>query len=192
MARLQFNAVCLLSLAMTVGCASKPQTSRLTSDDLIVASDKMVQSLGKSEFLAGRTPGSPPVVIITNKVENLTDNIIPVGEQWMTVARVQNGLPMQQFSQSRNVKFVLPPERRRMAAAAGGVEVPDGGGLVPTHVLAAQFTSSARTNQDKSGNVVRKQDYYYLEFKLTEVQGREIVWSDAFEFKREAAGLLID
>lgn len=183
----------LATLLLGVGCASnQPQSSRLTSDDMLVAGDKMKQSLAASEFLAGRTPQSSPVVVMTNKVENLTDTIIPVGQQWSTVLRIQNAQPVQELAKQRNVKFVVPPERAEMAAGTG-LEIADvGSGLRATHVLSATFTSSARTNQDKGGLVTGKQDYYYLEFKLTEVQSRELVWSDAFEFKRQAQGILID
>jgi hypothetical protein len=191
--RLALFSLLLSTVALSGGCAaSKGETSRLQDDDLLVASNKMKDSLGSSDFLRDRTPASPRVVVVTDKVENLTDSIIPVGQQWATVLRVQNGLPMQQLSKQKNVKFVVPPERAAMAKGTG-VEVADiSQGLRPTHVLTASFTSSSRTAQDKSGVINRKQDYYFLEFKLSDIQGGEIVWSNAFEFKREATGNLID
>jgi hypothetical protein len=189
---LQVVCIAMVALAGLMGCASNaPQTSTLQSDDLLVAGNKMKDSLAASDFLADRGPTSPPVVIMTNKVENLTDSIIPVGQQWSTVLRVQNALPVQQFAKTKNIRFVVPPEREEMAAAAG-LRVADLGRTPATHVLSAQFLSSARTTEDKSGVITGKQDSYYLEFKLTDVQSRELVWSDAFEFKRAAKGILID
>jgi hypothetical protein len=174
------------------GCAaSKGQSSRLTDDDLLVASDRMVASLAASDFLAGRAPDSPPVVVVTNKVENLTDQIIPPAKQWESVLRVQNALPVQEFSKKHNIRFVVPPEREEFAQGSG-LPVADTGGLKPTHVLTATFTNAARVGQNKGGLIQNRQDYYYLEFRLTEVQGRELVWADAFEFKREARGNLIN
>jgi hypothetical protein len=173
------------------GCAaSQGQNTRLTDDDLLVASNRMVESLAASDFLEGRTPASPPVVVVTNKVENLTDQIIPQGKQWATVLRVQNALPVQEFSKQHNIRFVVPPEREDMAQGSG-VPVADGGGLQPTHVLTATFTSAARVG-GKKDLIQARQDYYYLEFRLSEIQSRELVWADAFEFKRQATGTLIN
>lgn len=173
------------------GCsASQGQSTRLTDDDMLVASDRMVASLAASDFLAGRTPDSPPVVIVTNKVENLTDQIITPAKQWSTVLRVQNALPVQEFSKKYSIRFVVPPEREDMAQGSG-LPVADAGGLTPTHVLTATFTSAARVGENK-GLVQNRQDYYYLEFRITEVQGRELVWADAFEFKRQATGTAIN
>jgi hypothetical protein len=181
-----------MALAISAGgCqASQGQDTRLTEDDLSVTSQRMVDSLAASDFLAGRAPSSPPVVIVTDKVENLTDQIITPAKQWSTVLRVQNALPVQEFGKKRNIKFVVPPEREEMAQGSG-IPVADTGGLKPTHVLFATFTSSART-RDKGGLITGKENYYYLEFKLLEIQSRELVWSDAFEFKRKATGTVIN
>jgi hypothetical protein len=188
--RMHIKTMAMLCIALLagVGCqASEGQSSRLTQDDLLEASNRMIESLAKSDFLEGRTASSPQAVIVTNKVENLTDQIIAPGEQWSTVLRVQNAMPVQEFSKKYNIKFVVPAEREAMAKGLG-MQLASTGGTQPTHTLTATFTSSVRTSDNKGGLVTSRQDYYYLEFKMFEIQSRELIWSDAFEFKRKAQG----
>lgn len=190
--QLKFVLALCAALLVGAGCqASKGESSRLTQDDLLVTSNKMIDSLAKSDFLAGRNAESPRAVIVTNKVENLTDQIIAPGEQWSTVLRVQSGMPVQEFSKKYNIRFVVPPERESMAKGHG-MQIASTGGSTPTHTLTASFTSSARTSDNKGGLVTSKQDYYFLEFKIFEIQSRELVWSDSFEFKRKASGTVIN
>ena len=81
-------AVLVLALA---GCASPgPQSTKLTTDDLLYTSDQMREKLGGSAVLSGRTAGSPAMVIVTDKVVNLTDDIITPAEELMIVARVRH------------------------------------------------------------------------------------------------------
>ena len=164
---MQIKVLAMLCLALLVGAgcqASTGQTTRLTQDDLLETSNRMIDSLAKSDFLEGRTASSPLAVIMTNKVENLTDQIIAPGEQWSTVIRVQNAMPVQEFSKKYNIRFVVPPERESMAKGLG-LQIPSSGGTKPTHTLTASFTSSARTSDNKGGLVTSRSDYYYLEFK---------------------------
>mgnify|MGYP006969559901 CR=1 FL=1 len=52
---------------------------------------------------------------------------------------------------------------------------------------------TARTvREGDAGPINRRLEYYYLEYEITDVQGRELVWTDKFEFKREAVGVQID
>jgi hypothetical protein len=176
-----------------LGCRSPGRTTVLTHDDLDVATREMAASLAASSFLADRAPDSPPIVVTINKVENLTSDIIPPAEQWMTMARLQGSLPIRQLSRDRNIRFQIPPERRRLVEGAGGRVPPEQQQqYVPTHVMTALFRSSTRTGRDGKGHVDVRQDYYLLQYQITELQSRQIVWEDAFEFKREASGLLID
>lgn len=183
--------ILLSSSMLLIGCASGGESSQMTTEDVKFTVDKMADSLAGSEFLTGRTASSPPVVIVTNKVENLTQQIIPPAEQWMIISQLQTAMPIKQLAQSRNVRFVIPPERKDMAGSTG-LEVADSGALTPTHALTAKFTSTVRTGNMKGGHMNSKQDYYYLNFQITPIQTREIVWSDAVEFKREAKGVLFD
>ena len=67
-------------------------------------------------------------------------------------------------------------------------------GITPTHVVKAIYRSSTRTVRNSDGNVNRRQEYYTLQYQLTDITGREVVWTDSFEFKRQTGkgGLAID
>lgn len=186
------RVVAAILACLMIGCEAQPQSSRLRASDFEFTITKMAESLAASTFLAERTPESPPVYITINKVENLTSDIIPVAEQWMLVARVQEGLPLRELSKQKNIHFQITPEQHQMLREAGF----DGDlGLAPatTHVMTAQFLSTPRTAPHKTEDYVNlRQDYYYLEYAITNVDTRQIEWNDSFEFKRVAAGLTID
>jgi len=186
----------LLLLALSLaGCASTNDT-RLTGDDFDVTTAKMAESLTHSAFFAERSPASPPVYVVINKVENLTTDIIPPAEQWMLMARIQGALPIRQLGKNKAVFFIIPPEREPMATGAGyrGDFSHAPAGITPTHVLKATYRSSTRTARDSDGNINRRQEYYTLQYQLTDVAGRDIVWTDMFEFKRQtkSGGIAID
>lgn len=173
-------------------CATAPQTTRLRASDFDVTVEAMVASLADSAFLRDRGPDSPRIYITTNKVENLTNDLIPVAEQWMLIARVQGALPTRQLAEQKNIRFQIPPEEVQMLRQAG-FDASINSGPATTHVMTAVFRSAPRLARGlNSGLVDGRTDYYYLEYSITDVVSREVVWTDAFEFKREARGLAID
>ncbi len=151
----------------------------------------MVDSLARSSFLADRDEHSPPIYIVIDKVENLTTDLIPEAEQWMLMARVQGSLPVQDLARRKNIHFLIPPEREPLLRGAGYQgDLPTG--PKATHAMMALFEAATRAGTNDEQYHDRRADYYYLEYKITDIQTREIQWSDKFEFKREAKGLAID
>ena len=191
---LVFSALLCASAVSVSGCRSGGETTVLTHDDLDVATQEMANSLAGSAFLADRGPDSPPIIVTINKVENLTSDIIPPAEQWMLMARLQGSVPIQHLSRQKNIRFQIPPERRELLASHGAVLAPDQDpAYLPTHVMKAIYRSSTRTvRDDEDGLIDRRQDYYTLQYQISGIETRQIVWEDSFEFKREAAGLIID
>ena len=189
-----FSVAAVLGLVQLSGCQAGGQTTELRHDDLNVATAEMAASLAASDFLAGRGPDSPPIVVTINKVENLTSDIIPPGEQWMLMARLQGSQPIRQLSRDKNIRFQIPPERRKLLAGADVRLTPEQAQeYEPTHVMKAIYRSSTRTVRgERKGHIDRRQDYYTLAYQISDIRGRKIEWEDSFEFKREAAGLIID
>ncbi len=186
------GCVVLMLLVVMLGCGTSPQSTRLRASDFDVTVDKMVASLANSDFLRDRGPDSPRIYVTTNKVENLTNDIIPVAEQWMLIARVQGALPTRQLAEQKNIRFQIPPEEVQMLRRAG-FDASINSGPATTHVMSAVFRSAPRLERAlASGLVEGRTDYYYLEYTLADVTTGEIEWNDAFEFKREARGLAID
>lgn len=185
--------VAMLAVVVLGGCKSAPPSSTdFTQDDLDVTVNEMAASLAGSDFLKNRTAQSPRIVLVTNKVRNLTDNIMPTTERWMMIARLQSTLPIRTMADQKNIVFVMPPERFAELRRNGfDQELPQG--LEPTHVMTATFLSSRRAAREGSDKITSvKSNFYYLEYSITAVNSREILWTDAFEFGRKATGNIID
>lgn len=183
----------LLFGVLLTGCSAPPRSTRLTLGDLNAAHEKIVASLAGCDFLKDRGQESPQAVIVINKVLNLTTDIIPPGEQWMHVARLQGALPLQELAKRENIVFVLPPERISSLREAG-FDVDSGGALKPTHVMSAEFRSIRREQRtaDDLGQVTGITDFYDLRYTILNLETRQIEWTDSFEFQRQALGLRID
>ena len=99
---------------------------------------------------------------------------------------------MQQLSKNKNIHFLIPPERKPLLDSAGYTGPLDTSEPTPTATLTATFRASPRTVRDSNDNVNSREDYYYLEYRLFDINSREVLWTDKFEFKRQAKGLAID
>lgn len=183
--------VLAMALCMILACATTPRSTRIQLDDFNAAAAKMAQSLASSRFLAERRPDSPRIIVTVNKIENLTDDIITPAEQWMFIERVRTTLPIETLRKQKNITFQIPVEQQRMLAR-DGFDVDPFAGPKPTHVMKAVFLSAPRMVRNDDDNINRRQDFYYMEYTITDLNTRQLVWSDTFEFKREAVGLLID
>ncbi len=174
-------------------CAPKPgQHTRLEADDLESLVQHMVQSLAASDFLRQRTVRSSPIRIVIDKVENLSSDLVTEAEQWMVVARVRGAVPLAEFSRSKNIAFQITPQRHATLRRAGFV-ADLGAADPPTHTMAATFRSLRRAGSTRRGHTTDlRADTYYLEFRITDVHTRALVWLDEFSFTRQARGLLID
>lgn len=192
-AKALFWALLAASAATVVlaGC-HKPQSTRLSLGDLNALVAQMASRLAGSDFLRDRTSQSPPITVVINKVENLTYDVIPPAEQWMLMARVRASLPIQTVGRQKNVFFQITPERVA-ALREMGFEVDQEPAPPATHLMTATFRSSERIGGGKAGEPANvREDYYYLEYRIVELASGRVVWSDAFEFKRQAKGRLID
>ena len=189
--RLQRLFVVLFCLVL-MGCQSTPRTTDFTQDDLDVTVSEMAASLAASDFLSDRTSASPRIVLVTNQVRNLTDNIMTSAERWMAIARLQSTLPIRTMADQKNIVFMLPPERVE-DLKNNGFEVPLESTLEPTHLMTATFYSSEQAAREAGDRITTiRKNFYYLEFSITDLEGRELIWKDAFEFGRQAYGNIID
>ncbi len=183
----------LLAVAMgvAVGCTAAPKSTRLTADDFAVTEAKMRDDLAQSDFLRERSPDSPPMIIVVDRVENLTSDVIPLAEQWMAVYRVIDALPIRELRETKNIRIILPRQRYEMLADKGLALAPDGG-LKATHLMYAEFRSSSRATRSEGQLTDRRMEHYLLTYRITDTVGREIGWASNFEFRRIARGDVID
>jgi hypothetical protein len=189
-ARPALMAAVLLCVVLT-GCQTTRST-RLTIGDLNHVVAEMEAKLLASDFVQDRGPDSPRAIIVINKVQNLTDDVISPGEQWMMMARVRAKLAGSQLRRIKNITFQIAPERFELLRQSG-FDGDLGPTDPPTHAMTAAFRSATRTVVDpKTGFANRREDYFYIEYAIQDLQTRDIVWTDKVEFKREAKGLVID
>ncbi|HYE62584.1 MAG TPA: hypothetical protein VD997_11370 [Phycisphaerales bacterium] len=180
-------AVILFTLvAMVGGCAAPARSTQMTSADLDETTAVMAQKLSASRLLAERTPDSPKMVIAIAKVQNLTSDLIPEGEQWMLMEKVKGSLPLLNLGRERNVAFVIPAEHLSAAKRAG--TLPEEAALArnPTHEMTATFLSGTRmAGKDRT-------DAYLVEYRITSLSTGALEWVETFEFKRAASGIAYD
>lgn len=133
------------------------------------------------------------MVIVINKVENLTTDLIPPAQQWMLMARLRGALPIQELADRRNIVFQVEPQRWALVREAG-FDGDLGTAKPPTHVMSAVYRSARREVRDpkEHGAVVAVTDLYDLRYTITNLQTRQIEWTDDFLIKRYARGLRID
>jgi hypothetical protein len=189
------RALLFLLLLPLCACASRaPRSTRITGGDYEVLIPEIVSQLASSDFLRDRGPESPPIIVTTERVRNLTTDLMPVAEQWMLVNRVQTSLPLLELAKQKNVRFQIPPERVELLRAkgfeVGGRGTP--GYRAPTHVMTAEFRSATRVGRLQGRLSDVRAEYYDMEFQIFDVNTRELAWSGACAFHREARGKLID
>lgn len=171
-------------LANLAGCASTPQSSRLAVDDIEFTAKELAAKLADSGFLRDRTGESPRMVVAIHKVENLTADVIPEADQWYMMVRVRDSASMESLRRLRNIVFVVPAER----TGAGAIDREFGaaGGRRPTHEMSATYHAAVRSaGRDRT-------DAYLCEMRITNLDTRELVWTDSVEFKKVAAGRSYD
>jgi hypothetical protein len=188
------------SLILTLGllpallcCCSAPQSTRLTAGDMDEVAVRMAASLRRCPALAARGPDSPLWVVTIDKVTNLTSDVMSEGEKWYIMARVQGLLPMASLRQEKNIRFVIPAERRdamladpNIGTKAGELTDAFAAGRTPTHTLEATFRSITRAD------ATHRTDAYLCQFQLLDLRSASPPWVDQFEFQRAASGHLWD
>ncbi len=179
----------LLAFVFLVGCASTPQSSRITTDDLQTMASEMAESLRASDFLAQRNASSPPVYVSIDKVLNLSSDVLPEAERWRVMHDLRGRFPITSLWTEKQVRFVLPPERVQQYRLSTSGEDYDalGSDRRVTHTITATFYSSTRTAAGES-----RTDSYYCGFQMIDLATGLIVWDDRFEYKRRAIGRVLD
>lgn len=181
----------IVALAGLVGCTSNAgsRSSRMTVDDLNAMASEMSQSLAKSDAFRERTPTSPPWVISTDKVLNLSNDVMTESEQWFVIAKLRGSLPLQSLSKERNIRFVLPAEQVRKMRRDPNLDTRGdafGADRKPTHQMTATFHSATRAD------ATNRTDLYYCEFEIIDLTSAIPAWTDKFEYKRGAVGHVWD
>lgn len=171
----------LLAMGLAA-CQSGPRTSRLAVDDMRMIVDQTIEKLAASDFVRERDATSPPIVITAQRVENRTSDVITRSERWYLMQAVATEVVSSGLARERSIVIVIPRERLEDAKRRGTISELAGEQRDPTHVLEATFRSLTRSD----GSV--REDLYYCEYRVTDLQSGAIAWADAVEIKRAAFG----
>ena len=174
-----------------MSCTPKPvgETTRITINDIDAMTAAMAQSLLSSDAFKLRDADSKPWVVSIDKVLNLSDDVMTQNEQWSIMSQVRGAAPITALGDEKAVRFVIPPEHAvQMQESAETAEFETGFGADRrvTHTMTATFRSVTRAQAK------RRSDLYYCEFELVDLSTGEPMWSDRFEFKRQAGGHVWD
>ncbi len=181
------GAAALIAALFLVGCFRPPEarTTYLSSVDLLDMTDRMAESFAADPVIGRRSSGDDRWVVSIDRVANRTNEIIPDREKWLYVGRLRAILAESGIGADRGLIWVVPPEEwPRVTRELGPGEA--GPRLAPTHVLSAEF--NALTNTSGAGRT----DAYLCAFQLSDLRSGRLVWEDAWEVKRAAAGRTYD
>ena len=174
---------------LLVGCNSTPKahTTFLRSVDLVDMTDTMAQAFANEPLISSRTAGDSPWIISMYRVVNHTNQIIPDREKWLYLARLRALLAESDIARSRNLIWIIPPERWPIVAQElDASDEPHGLRMNPTHLLTAEF--HALTNTSGKG----RSDAYLCSYQLVDLKSSTIVWEAAWEVKRAVEGRTYD
>ena len=180
------TAALLLLLLVLTACVGPDRTTRIAVDDYQTMGVAMGESLASSDAVTGRTADSEPWVISIDKVTNLTSDVMTRSEQWAIVEKVRSALPLQTLWGRHRIRLVLPPDRRQSVRETAELDNPRNVAAGVTHVMTATFLSTTRAVDDQ------RSELYLCKFELIDLRTGEPVWEDTFEYKRAAAGRILD
>jgi len=183
----------LVAAVWLSGCASAPRTTRLTAEDFEATAAAMANSLARSDAIAARGPDAERWTIALQKGQNLTSDVMQDGEQWYVLGRLQASLPLREMADDYAIDFVIPAEQARRLRDDAGLyglgERVVAEAREPTHVMTGTWRSVTRAYEKG------RTDAYLIRFELIDIRPDRPpvpVWTDVFEFKREAKGKIWD
>jgi len=147
--------------------------------------------------MAGRTAQSPVIRLVPRGLENQSSDRISTADQWVAVSRVLFDPGMQRLLAEKNIILQMPPDEmarvRRVSGlvAPGSVEVREDPEPA-THVLRAVIRSLTRVGSETDTRANRRKEVFVVDYEITDVTTRQIVWTAETTFARIAHGLVAD
>lgn len=190
-ARIAF--ACMLIGVFGAGCAAPQRSTLLRGSDIQLSTQRIVDQLAASEWLAGRTQSSPRAVLRPERLENLSDNRLSQGDQWAAMSMVLLNPRMLEMLRSKNVIVQMPTLRSEAIARAGLTINEPAAQLLPTHLFRGRLRSLSRAGSAQvDSDRVQRRDTFIFEYAIAAVESREIAWSGQTELSRLAHGSLVD
>lgn len=181
------TGVLIAFVLLVVACSAPPQTTRTEAEDFIVMSQQIASEMLATDAIGERRPESEPWVVVADRFENLSSEVIPHAEQQAITRRIIAAAPLKQLSEQKNITFVVTTAQT--GQLSGSVTLDDdliATARQPTHSLAVVFRSATRAQaKDRT-------DAYFIEYVLTDVRDGTLIWSGDVGYKRVAKGHIWD
>ncbi|MEQ9461140.1 MAG: hypothetical protein RIG82_09340 [Phycisphaeraceae bacterium] len=176
-----------LLAALLTACAEPVRTTRTDTEDFSRMSSAIAQDLLAAPAIAERRPDSQPWVIVADRIENLSSEVLSPLERKATIRRILSGAPLKQLADNKNITFIVPMDDVQNARNTGIPELQQlAANRQPTHRLAATFRSATRAQAKQ------RTDAYDCAFELLDLQTGQLLWTGSIEFKRAAVGHIWD
>ncbi len=178
-----------------VSCAPPAaKTTQVQPSDMQLNTPQIVEQLAGSDFIRNRPVDAPPIVLRPDPMENLSDNRVSTGDQWVAISKVLFDQRMIELLRSKNITVQMPPLRSASIARAGLTVNEPPAQTKPTHVFRARLMSLTRAGggETVASDKTQRKDVFTFEYTIVDLRTREIAWSGQSEFARLAHGSLID
>jgi hypothetical protein len=185
--------ISLAPLASLTGCAAPSRTSTYDSAALLSSAESVREAFASSTFLSGRTPSSPEIRLLVDKLENFSSERLTRTDQLATVWRVVSDDGVLDLLRQRNVRVYFAPRDDDALARVVGANYrnwssPD----KPTHILNARFNSITRGSSLSGSLTDQRADDFLLNFNIIEDASGAQLWSHTARFKRSSFGTQVD
>ncbi len=174
--------VSVVNAFFLTGCNHPSRSTQLQTLDFESIVVEIAASLRESDFLSGRTPESPEILLTSREPTNLTSDLMTKGERWYLIDRITHSFHLRDLAGERRIRFIVPAERLENLKEAIGFERTIGEERKPTHVLAAVFRNITRSF------ALDRTDLYAAHYSITALESGETVWTGEYLLKRTAAG----
>lgn len=172
------------------GCTSAVQSGHntlLDSVDLVQMTDRMARSIVADKRVQQAIRKDGALRIVVQPVENrMTAEVLPRGQAEAFTARVRALLSAHepgQFTWVLNRDEFYDLRHKELEGVSLG---PSPDAINPQYALTAVFSSLS----DESSQ--RRTDFYVCSYELSDLQNRNVIWSDSYKVKKTAVKGFLD
>lgn len=174
-------------------CSTGPrnQTTRLTADDVLVATDSIRETLASSRFLEGRDSNSPRWKLMLIPAENKSAERLSSVERLQLMTLVGIDAPVLELLASKNVDVCIADDTRESAQRLR-VDLAALPRDAATHFMLADVRSITRQGGDGTGPSDVRTDLMSVQYRIVQAGSSAALWASQMQIKRAARGTVAD